>query len=195
MVEITDKNIKRNKYNKLIEYLLGFCDTLVFQAPNFFKLFDDDNVDEYTKYEDVDFYIDGGIDNFNDYKKQIERHVELIADDILSKYEDITYYGNKCNYVLEVYVVKISDNTHEFLKICNSLYDWRYPRLPEDLCFFKTGKCILETITHEKLCFIDVESVGENILRKMHLSFKNIPEDNEVLIINDRNRVERIKIM
>ena len=71
MVEITDKNIKGNKYNKLIEYLLGFCDTLVFQAPNFFKLFDDDNVDEYTKYEDVDFYIDGGIDNFNDYKKQI----------------------------------------------------------------------------------------------------------------------------
>ncbi len=47
------------------------------------------------------------------------------------------------------------------LNAANSLYDWVYPELPEDLSFFKNGKEWLATNSHEQECYILTEDQNE----------------------------------
>ncbi|MFH0070360.1 hypothetical protein [Peribacillus sp. NPDC056705] len=47
------------------------------------------------------------------------------------------------------------------LDATNSLYDWEYPQLPEDLSFFKNGKEWLATNSHEQECYILTEDKNE----------------------------------
>ena len=37
----------------------------------------------------------------------------------------------------------------------NSLFDWRYPELPEDIMFYQNNKCILAVCSHEKYFLVD----------------------------------------
>lgn len=192
---VTNKDIKGNKYKKLMTYMTQYCDTIVFQLHNMDKMFDDEIVSGNENVEDVEFEIYDDIELFYKYKNDVENLMKStgIYADIKNAYESLNYYGNGCNYVFDVYVLSISDNTLSFLGKSTSLYKWCYPSLPEDICFYKNNRCILETITHEKYCFLytdDAEALKE--LEKIGLKIDSTYPDKEYLILNDENKVVRI---
>lgn len=62
--------------------------------------------------------------------------------------------GNPNVYHSDTYTIKLTDEIKSEILSKKSLYDWHWPNSLEDICFFKDGYCFLETISHEKLCFI-----------------------------------------
>ncbi|KFN04094.1 hypothetical protein [Bacillus clarus] len=61
-----------------------------------------------------------------------------------------------------MYFYYADDNAKNVLKeLSNSLYEWVFPDLPEDLSFFKSGKEWLITCSHEKESFIKTEDKKE----------------------------------
>ena len=57
-----------------------------------------------------------------------------------------------------VYYFKCSERAKDIIvNSSNSLFDWKAPFLPDDICFFKDEKVWLTTTTHEHIYYIDTE--------------------------------------
>lgn len=87
-------------------------------------------------------------------------------------------YKHKGEYIYNICFYKTSDNVKEFLLQQDRLYKFLAPNLPEDICFFKNGKCWLKTTTHEHEGYI-FEQNGEEkeYLKQIGLKF----EEYEIL--------------
>ena len=99
----------------------------------------------------------------------ISKKKEYLADSIsIPKHESgVRYY------------LKLDEKLKEEIKSKSSLYDWDSP---EDICFFKDSKCLLETVSHEELCWLYCYSEDEyNLYRKMGIKFFNDEYDEKDL--------------
>lgn len=132
MLTITE-DVKGKCYKQLIDFLLRHCDRFAFVEDR--RLMKD----EESRLAYVHHLI-----------TYIETH--LIERNIQKKWEtteltDATAY---------VFYFRLNNVTAVFLKdFGNSLFDWRNPKLPEDLMFYKNDKCILASCSHEKYFLVD----------------------------------------
>lgn len=51
-------------------------------------------------------------------------------------------------------VYRLSPEVKAFVLSADDIFSWMYPNLPEDISFFRQGKCWLDTTAHEKYCNI-----------------------------------------
>ncbi|MEY8192391.1 stage III sporulation protein AH [Peribacillus simplex] len=99
----------------------------------------------------------GPLDMFKDFLKQLDSSLIEVkeesewASNILADGEKAFVY----------YYHTDSSAKAIILDATNSLYDWVYPQLPEDLSFFKNGKEWLATNSHEQECYILTEDKNE----------------------------------
>jgi hypothetical protein len=86
------------------------------------------------------------------------------------------YCDRKTEGIYNIYRVNFDYYITEVLCSVPGLYKWIYPNLPEDLCFYKNGKCFLRSVAHEKLCWIYTEDEKEiKALEKIGLKFTKMP--------------------
>lgn len=155
MLLIKNKKIENPVYNLLITYLHNCCDVATFSLCDFHE-------------------------GFDAYESRME---ELFAASslnkfIIRKYWDSEYCNSVSGYSYEIYVVSLSKETIRFFMLGLGLYNWLFPYLPEDLCFYRNGKCFLESISHERICRIysDDEHI-KAMLRKIGLNFFELPDE------------------
>jgi len=73
-----------------------------------------------------------------------------IEKTVIESKEDVCFLGQIFQYTTKKYLLRLDVDLLNILKAKNSLYDWDYPNSPVDLSFLHNGRCILQTITHEK---------------------------------------------
>lgn len=194
MFEIVNRNIRGKKYIKLIYLMLDYCDKMVFQLPNTFKHFDEEKINADDTIESVNFVALENNDLFCRYKNKVKFAVKMsgVAKNIINEYESLTYYGKKCNHTFDVFVMSVGSNLRDYLFLTDSIYDWKYPDLPEDICFFKNNKCVLETITHEKLTFLHTDD--KELLRKIKFARLRLKKSysTETLTLSPDNKIIEI---
>lgn len=101
-------------------------------------------------------------------------------------------YQYKGEYLYDICFYKLSENVKEFLLQQGRLYKFLSPNLPEDICFFKNGKCWLKTTTHEHEGYIFEQSEREKeYLKRIGIKFEEyeISDENipyEEYVINER---------
>ena len=44
-----------------------------------------------------------------------------------------------------------NDSVNQILRSVKSVYNWDYPKYPMDLCFYKDGCCIFDSVAHEEI--------------------------------------------
>ena len=154
MIEILS-DIEKKQYDLFIKFMLKKCDIFTFFLPNFGKeVVAVDNIFKFPNDEIGTIKYNHSYTDFQSYKKRVSERIDLISNNIIKKFNDVKYCGDVYTYDCEIYIVKIN----KFLNIdffsSHSLFDWKYPFLPEDICFFKEGKCFMRSIAHEQMCFI-----------------------------------------
>jgi len=127
------ENLKGKRYRQLIDFLSRDCNRFAF-VENRQML---DIEEERLAYiNNLITYIE---DHFIETKIQNEWETTRLLDE--------TAY---------VFYFKFNNATREFLKDnSNSLFEWIYPKLPEDLMFYKDNKCILATCSHERYFMVE----------------------------------------
>lgn len=144
-IKITE-NICDENYYYFIDYLLKKSDIFTFSLPNFGKLirtYDDERVIK---------QLDDGSDFFR-YKKKCMNKIKKITDHQIKMYRSEKYGRSIYDREREIYVVRIDDSLDRSFFNNKGLFDWQYPKYPEDFCFYRNGQCVMNSISHEKWCF------------------------------------------
>lgn len=175
-------------YSKLIDFLLIRCDLISYRLPNYNKFtVTEEALKYYPECKLGVIYRDINNNDFEVYKKNIQFTLDAFEKYCIKEYEDFKYHNSIQGYDSEVKLIKLSDKLIGPLKAIGGLYDWQYPNMPEDLCFFSKGKCFLKSVAHEKLCFIYTDDKFDmKILKKIGLKFVIIPDsiDDIPLLLN-----------
>ena len=152
MLLLKNKSMNEKRYNALIVYLHNCCDMVSFLVPDY----------DYAE----------GID----YEANIQPFMEAIQPFIVSHYRSGEYCNRLTGGTYNIYHMAFDKNIIGPLCLGLHLYNWMYPNLPEDLCFYKKGKCFLKSVAHEKLCWIYAEEEDEKrALKKIGLKFIELP--------------------
>jgi hypothetical protein len=124
------------------------------------------------------------------YKKDIKK----LEKDLLPFQKYILKKIDKSNHNLiyrpNMYIIfyRLNADLQEYLLSNKSLYKWDFPNYPTDISFFKDGVCWLNSITHEEICNICVESEEEfDYLRSIGIELleKSFRQINEEEIITE----------
>lgn len=175
MITLTTE-ITKDQYCLLIGYILKICDSFACSLPNFDKIFT--NMDLLQGVEDISpfmkdsffRYLDDGV-AFEAYKTKVSSRLKLIADHQIKSYKSLRFATNLYDREREIYVYRIdSDLNFDFFET-EGLFTWRYPGLPEDLCFYRNNKIYMEVIAHEELCFIEADEANCEFLDELGLEY------------------------
>lgn len=124
------------------------------------------------------------------YKKDIKK----LEKDLLPFQKYILKKIDKSNHNLiyqpNMYIIfyRLNADLQEYLLSNKSLYKLDFPNYPTDISFFKDGVCWLNSITHEEICNICVESEEEfDYLRSIGIELleKSFRQINEEEIITE----------
>ena len=89
---------------------------------------------------------------------------------LLKPYKIFSYNGNQWpstvtlnenNHIYKIYLYKVAPGVEEILTKPNNLFDWDYPNLPMDLCFYKDGYSWFASSSHEHYASIYLETKEE----------------------------------
>ena len=122
----------KQQYLMLVKDCLSKCDVVSFCLP----------------------YLAGGESDFRTYKKKVQPILDIFEPNLLFSERTNYYVGEESVYPKEVYYYDTLGLSNEPFNMVESIYDWRYPNLPEDLCFFKGETCWFKSIAHEQMAFI-----------------------------------------
>ena len=162
MTILLTEDISKQNYTDLIQYLLKKCDIFTFCLPDFGKF-----ITTVDGQRTIEFLDDGSA--FRSYKNKVMPKIEKIFNHQLKIYHSESYCGSVYDREREIYVVSIDEWIDISFFEIERLFAWRYPDFPEDLCFYKDGKCFMELISHEQLCFF------------------HLPDDTLLQFFDDRN--------
>lgn len=95
---------------------------------------------------------------YNDYQRRMKQYVNKFRNNIIKIDKGIYKEGWK-NY--DTYYFSINNLLEQELLNRNSLFEWNFPVLPSNLCFYRNKKKWMETISHEEICRIYIDSQKE----------------------------------
>ena len=178
MLQIISSIIDKSYY-RLIDYALMRCDVFTFHVPNYNKIcVTEKNKECYPEYDVGYVKTDESNDDFIIYKNNVASKIEPLQKSFIHNYYDVEYMGSIFGYESEITLVDFNEEAYGFLKATGDLYNWKYPHMPEDLCFFSKGQCWLRSIAHEKLCFIYTDDDLEiQVIKKIGLKFIEMPSE------------------
>jgi len=184
MLLIKNNKIEEKCYSSLVIFLFNCCDVVTFNLPKFSEKRITEKNRKYFPNQKLGIFPHAEDEEFNNYKQKIEKLITPINHRIIRCYDDVEYCGSIRGYNAEIYNVSFLADTIGFFMQAISLYNWLYPNLPEDLSFYKKGKCFLRSIAHEKRCWIFTDDEFDKIiLKKIGLKFTELP-DGEIPTLN-----------
>ena len=92
---------------------------------------------------------------------------------------------NENNHIYKLVLYKSTVGVEKILSTVEKLFDWDYPSLPMDLCFYKDGYAWLVSSSHERcafLCIDDKKSYFEFIDIGAKLHFKDEIDKSQLFL-------------
>ena len=65
---------------------------------------------------------------------------------------------NENNHIYNITLYKSSPDVENILTLTNDIFDWDYPSLPMDLCFYKDGYAWFSSSAHERFACVYIDS-------------------------------------
>ncbi|WP_088225569.1 stage III sporulation protein AH [Desulfosporosinus sp. FKB] len=136
---------KGDSYKKLIQLAFDTCDTFLF-----------------IKHSQLSYN-----------KKSFDMLLKALEPDFIYFKEQNRWPGTFSVPTAKVYYFYTSENSKDIVKeITNSLFNWRAPNLPDDLCFLKGNEEWLINTAHERIC---------NIVTKNDLEVEQLTKISELI--------------
>lgn len=185
------ENVVNENYKKLIDYFSMQSDYISLQIRayvgeqlNITKeeliILGKDYEKKYPPFKITDEWINLKLESSRDYSRniyEIEKRIHLLSEHIKYKYYSNEYPGYKTQTQSTIYVIEVCEKLINYLKEVDSLFGWHGDR-PDDLCFYKNGKCILSSISHEEEYSIYCNSLNDikrlDFLSGYHRILKNV---------------------
>lgn len=129
-------NPENDVYRGLIDYAFKACDEFILVVHKNYCL-------KYSKTKNLI------LERLNPFLKEMKEQLKWAGTEMRGTGAFVYHYNTdqKANKIIK--------------EVSNSLYDWMYPDLPEDLCFYKNGKPWLIDIAHENYSYILTEDETE----------------------------------
>ena len=124
-------NINSETYKTFIDYAIKTCDLISLVF---------EKSDEYALREEYDLISEGIVS-----KKSISVHPDT----------------GSCFENADICYLKTGTEVSSFLKKADSFLDWNGKALPEEVCFYRSGKIWFSCIYHERLMFIHTETQSD----------------------------------
>lgn len=143
-----------SKYKDFVDYALSLSDVITFHIVHFDVFSPEMQLmqEDYRKAHPDEPVVP--VDDYSEYYGRMKNITEPIADAVIGKSNDFSYLGYGYGHLCETFKIDARrTQTRDFLLSADSIFSWRYPLFPEDVCFFREGKCWLRTVAHEKLLF------------------------------------------
>lgn len=149
------KNIAE-KYKNFIDFALSVSDSIAFHivhydvlSPEMLKMRED-----YQKSHPEESSDDIVVNH--EYYEKMAKIIKPIEEAIISKENAFSYLGYGYGYLCETYIIDAQHpSVRKLLLIADSMFGWKYPDLPEDVSFFRQGKCWLRNVAHENMMFFE----------------------------------------
>ena len=154
MLSIDLNLLTKEQFIELVNYIYKRCDRFSISIPNFQQKGCGDKM-KMNKF-------------FRVYMETIKPIYDDIEPHVIYKRITKKYMNSKYSHVMEVKVAKLYKGFKQILLENGCFWNWQYPDMPEDLCFFLGKKCWMLTISHEEVCFIyeetkeDIEMLEKN---------------------------------
>lgn len=119
-----------------------------------------------------DVYINHSIANtlYNVYYQYQKNKFLIENQDLLILKKDVYFDKTVSNYITEYYFYINNELKDKISQ--KKLWDFVYPYSIEDICFLKNNQYWLESVAHEKLCFIYCETEEEyNYFKSIGVKF------------------------
>lgn len=184
MFLVKNKSIIDSQYYSLISYLFKRCDMISFCLPNFgLNIVTEKNKQAFPPHTPMGLYEKNEDFDFEAYKNKVLEYMKDsgIPNYIIHEYEDVEYCESIRAYLSKIYYVSFVEDTIGFFMVSQGLFQWKYPELPEDLCFYRKGKCFLRTVAHENICEIYEDNVDEIRYLRKKLKLKLVEIKNDLL--------------
>lgn len=158
MIYIDIEHCDECKYFELLNYIFQQCNWVTFHFPNFMNK------------GSLDIRLDDRGNKNLEYGEYIKKNELLIAASLKHGGKKIitkTYNDVSLAYNTQVITVKLIKEIKEQL-LQHHIFEWMYPNLPEDICFFKDNCCRFVSETHEGVFFIKNEKNDDIVFLRQH---------------------------
>ena len=148
-----EKEPQNRVYERLLEYGLETCDTLMFFTCNYYCL------------KNYNGNMNKFLSSFLPLLKK-SRHNEMQS----TEWPGTVSADNR--HERNIMFFKCDLSIKDLLVKPKRLYAWMYPDFPEDLCFFREGNCWLTSSAHEQFSYVITNDRHEfDILESMGIIF------------------------
>lgn len=170
------KDVRRKKYRLLLDFLFERSDTFTFMFPQYHNgIVTKEN---YDMVSDGKYEIGERFDCFDDHQEEEEHRyceyynknlplLKRLEPDLINTIETACYGGQITGYICLAKVYQCSENSLSVLKAERSLFSWFRGELPCDLCFYKNGLPILETVAHESEGWLYLNDEDADTVKKL----------------------------
>lgn len=143
MFDIVNSEISDELNKKLINIMYNYCDAFSFHLTNNFKT-----------CRSIEGLSESDGNKYLKYKNNLLPIINEFSNYVLTNYKSLDYLGFHYYNKLEVYVIKFNKYTKDILIKSKGILSWKFPNMPDDLCFFSNGVCLLRSVAHENLIFL-----------------------------------------
>lgn len=105
-------------------------------------------------------------------KEIYDEKVKNILKELKQDFIKIEPYGVRGN----TYCYKISSKVKELLLKENKLYDFSYPKNPENICLLNNDTTWMEIVSHEQMCTIYGDEEDSNYLDKIGIEYETFKD-------------------
>lgn len=130
------------QYSELLKYIFNICNKVSFHFPNFENTYESPRKIKYKNNGSLN-------EEYVRYLKKNEEIISLCLNAGAKKYMANDYVGYSFRYNTQVIVSKLLPEIKKLIKM-HHIFDWQYPALPEDLCFYEDETCRFGSIAHER---------------------------------------------
>lgn len=159
-------NIENEIYEKFIDYAFNKCDAVMFISRK-------DGFRE-EQIKELDNTISTLKSKLSDSFLKSRNGSYWVFSKVGYKQLGITDFEDPPGFddMFEILFYKTSKEVKDYLLTNKNLYNWLNPKYPEDISFFKDGKCWANSVAHEESCFICCEDEFEyEYLKSIGINF------------------------
>ncbi len=160
---INGSSLQGETYIKFIEHLFSESNTFTYT-----RLDTENSIDEYDR----------------EYAEKIRKFETLVKSDFKRIFSTCNY-GISSGNEKQVYVLNLKSGTlKSYIKNKKDITKWNYPECVEDIGFYKNGKCIFESCSHEEIYRFYTNNeyeidflikIGVNVTDKYDIAETDIP--------------------
>lgn len=194
------KDVRGKKYRLLLDFLFERSDTFTFMFPQYHNgLVTKENYDMVSdgKYEIGEHFScfdklqKEEQDRYCEYYNKNLSLLQKLEPDLINTVETTCYGGQITAYVCLTKVYKCSENALNVLQTGKSLFSWFRGELPCDLCFYKNGLPILETVAHESEGWLYLDDADAETVQELGVKIEESinqyePDLVEYLLLQDK---------